>query len=60
MSQSNTEYYMKDNKCNRCLLLLYTLFLFSICITFIFGILLFIINYDKFKRDDSYLNATNG
>ena len=55
------EYYMKDTKCNRCLLRIYTFLLFLICIGFIISTLIFIINYDKiFKYEEEYLKLTRG
>lgn len=47
MVEEIEEYYMEDSRCNRCILRLYTICLFTICICFIIGVLLFIIYYDK-------------
>ena len=56
MIEENDDYY---NGGNRCILRLYTICLFTICICFIIGVLLFINNYDKiFKYEDEYLNIT--
>ena len=56
MVEENDDYYNGDN---RCILRLYTICLFTMCICFIIGVLLFINNYDKiFKYEDEYLNIT--
>ena len=44
MIEENDDYYNGDN---RCILILYTICLFTMCICFIIGVLLFIIYYDK-------------
>ena len=56
MVEENEDFY---NEGNQCILRLYTICLFTICICFIIGVLLFINNYDKiFKYEDEYLNIT--
>ena len=49
MIEENDDYYNEDN---RCILRLYTICLFTICICFIIGVLLFINNYDKIVNNE--------
>ncbi len=49
MIEENDDYY---NEGNRCILRLYTICLFTMCICFIIGVLLFINNYDKIVNNE--------
>jgi len=49
MIEENDDYYNGDNI---CILRLYTICLFTMCICFIIGVLLFINNYDKIVNNE--------
>ena len=49
MVEENEDFY---NESNQCILRLYTICLFTMCICFIIGVLLFINNYDKIVNNE--------